>query len=169
MRLRCLGRILLKADGGHIWIEGKELEMDPRQQAPVHHHNPEARFKLMTVELVPIPLPPGYPPTNEPPEVAIFADSVVYSLSAAGDRPFLIVGSPEGAQVVKRRFWKIEVGQEIPPGALQAHSMGHVVIEAQTAVGGQVATVAGSARLVAVFLETQEQAVQRARSRQRPR
>lgn len=143
--------------------------MDPRQQQPVHHHGPETRFKLMTVELVPIPLPAGMPPTNEPPEVAIFADSVVFSLSASGDKAFIIVGSPDGAQVVKRRFWKVGVGEEIPTNALASQCLGHAVIETQTVVGGQVATVAGSARLVAVFLETQEQAVQRARFRQRPR
>lgn len=137
--------------------------MDPRYQHPTLASH-DVKVRLTTVELRPPPPEPGVRPSpRDIPEVGVWADSAIYSLSASGETPFIMVGAPEGAQIVKRRFWKVCVGDEVPEGARAALPLGHVILM-QTEDPAQP-----QARLVVVFLETQEQAVLRARHRQRPR
>lgn len=87
-------------------------------------------------------------------EVEVPADSSLFGLSKSP--PFgLVVGVPEGSNPIKRKLWMINQGGEIPADAQHGEYLGEAYLP----------SAEGSDKLVLViaFMETQKQAIDRAR------
>ena len=86
--------------------------------------------------------------------VEIPADSVVYGLSKSP--PFgLVVGAPEGSAPVKRRLWIVGVGGDLSVEAQNGEYLGDAYLPASDEPNKMIPVVA--------FVETQKQAIDRAR------
>ena len=87
-------------------------------------------------------------------EVEIWADSILLGLSKTA--PFgLVVASPEGSGMVKRKLWIAGVGGEFPVEAQNGDYLGDAYLPS--------AEDANKLVLLVAFVETQKQAIDRAR------
>ncbi len=93
-------------------------------------------------------------------EVEFPADTVVLNAMAAGEKISLVIAVP-ASDVVSRKVWMIAEGGDVPAQAQEGDFVG---IVAQTTVVELSTVKAGH---VAVFVETQSQAVLRSQSRRR--
>jgi len=118
--------------------------MDPRTAAAQPSAQPVTR------KLTVIPIPEVKPVMI----VEVPADSVVYGLSKSA--PFgLVVGAAEGSAPIKRRLWIAGVGSDISVEAQNGEFLGEAYLP--------TAEEPGKLLLVLGFVETQKQAIDRAR------
>lgn len=118
--------------------------MDPRTAAA----QPQASVVKRKLTIIPIA---EVKPISE---VEVPADSALFGLSKSP--PFgVVVGVPEGSAAIKRKLWIIGLGGDVPADAQHGEYLGEAYLPSAEGADKLV--------LVVAFMETQKQAIDRAR------